>query len=185
MSTFRGFIAIEVSPSPKLVEFMNTVKQSGAPVKLVESHNIHVTLKFLGDTEESLIDDLEHIMKQAVASQHPFPIQFRGTGVFPNENYIKVVWVGITQGEPIAIMVKTLDQQLVTLGFPAEKRVFSPHLTVGRVKHGKHKEKLLQAIERYKDVLFSESMVENICLKKSELTAKGPIYTTLKTVSFA
>lgn len=185
MTTFRGFIAIEISPSPKLIEFMKAVKQSGAPVKLVEPHNIHITLKFLGDIEESAIDDIEHIMKHAIASEQSFSIRLQGTGVFPNKNYIKVVWIGIEKGENIATIVKKIDRQLIDLGFPQEKRVFSPHLTIGRVRHGKHKEKLLQAVETYSDVFFSELTVANICLKKSELTSTGPVYTTLKTVSLS
>ncbi|MBN2066424.1 MAG: RNA 2',3'-cyclic phosphodiesterase [Candidatus Thermoplasmatota archaeon] len=185
MTTFRGFIAVEISPPPKLIEFMQAVKHSGAPVKLVEPHNIHITLKFLGDAEEPLIDDIDYVIRQATASEHPFPIRLQGTGVFPNKNYIKVVWIGIEQGDPIARIAKTIDQHLVNLGFPTEKRPFSPHLTICRVKHGKNKDELLQAVEAYSTVLFSELMVSNICLKKSELTTQGPIYTTLKTVSLS
>lgn len=178
MSKFRGFIAIDIDVAPKVLEFEKEIEQTGADVKLVEPENIHMTLKFLGDLDEELVDQIENIMKDAVKEIDPFTIKLNGTGVFPNKNYIKVVWIGIEDGQIIETIAKRIDEQLSTLGFKKEKRGFSPHLTLGRVKTAKNKERLVKTIEKYEDVEFGEFEINSIKLKKSDLTPKGPIYTT-------
>jgi len=182
MSKFRGFISIDIEPNKKLIEFENEIKKTGADLKLVEPENIHITLKFLGDAEETLINELEEIINNAVKETKSFNIKLKGTGVFPNNNYIKVVWLGIQNSEPVAEIAKKIDEQTSKIGFEKEKRVFSPHLTIARVKTAKNKEKLLQFLEKYQDVEFADIKVEAIKLKKSELTPKGPIYTDLKLI---
>ena len=170
MTKFRGFIAIDIGISPKLIEFINEVKDSRVNLKLVEPKNIHITLKFLGDTEEKLVDEIEKIIINSVQGISSFDIKLESTGVFPNQNYIKVVWVGIKQGEQIANISKKIDDALTKFGFNREKRGFSPHLTIARVKSAKNKDKLLQILEKYKDVEFAEIKVESIKLKKSVTT---------------
>ena len=182
MSQFRGFIAVDIDVFSKLLEFEKEIKETGANVKLVEPENTHITLKFLGDTNESLIGEIDKIMKDAVKEIDPFNIQLRGAGVFPNQNYIKVIWIGIKQGEPIELIARKIDEQLSKIGFKKEKRGFSPHLTIARVKSAKGKDEILHVIEKYRDVQFVDIRVDSIKLKKSDLTPKGPIYTTLMDV---
>ena len=182
MSKFRGFIAIDIDSFPKLVQFENEIKNTGANVKLVEPENVHITLKFLGDTDEGYIDQIEEIIKDAVKQTDSFEIQLKGSGVFPNQNYIKVMWIGIKNGEKIGKIASKIDKQLSELGFEKEKRGFSAHLTIARVRSAKNKEKLLQIIEKYRDMEFGNFKVDSVKLKKSELTSKGPIYTALKEV---
>ncbi len=184
MQKFRGFIAIDIKPFPKLLEFEREIKNTGANVKLVEPENIHLTIKFLGDTDESLIDRIEEIMNYSVKEVEPFEINLKGAGVFPNERYIKVIWIGIENGESISKIVSKLDEKITTLGFQKEKRKFSAHLTIARVKNVKNKEKLIQIIEKYRNIEFGKIKINSIKLKKSTLTPKGPIYTTLKEINF-
>ena len=182
MPKFRGFIAIDIDSFPKLVQFENEIRNSGAFVKLVEPKNIHITLKFLGDTNEEHIDKIEKILKDAVKDSNPFEIKLKGAGVFPNQNYIKVMWIGMENGEQIGKIADKIDEEISELGFKKENRGFSAHLTIARVKSAKNKEKLLELIEKYRDIEFGSLKVDTIKLKKSELTPKGPIYTTLKEV---
>ena len=179
MSKFRGFIAIDIESFPKLIQFENEIKNSGSILKLVEPENIHITLKFLGDTDKENIEKIEEIIKDAVKLTDPFEIKLNGCGVFPNQNYIKVMWIGIKNGDPIGKIADIIDEKLSGLGFEREKRKFSAHLTVARVKSAKNKDKLLQIIEKYRDTEFGSFKVDSIKLKESELTPKGPIYTTL------
>jgi 2'-5' RNA ligase len=182
MSQFRGFIAVDISVIPKIFEFEKEIKNSDANVKLVEPENIHITLKFLGDTDEQLIDDIREIIKSSTEEIKPFNIQLTGTGVFPNPNYIRVVWIGIENYEQIEIIAKKIDDKILELGFEKERRGFSPHLTIARVRSAKNKDKLLQVVEKYKETVFADIKVESVKLMKSDLTPKGPIYTTLKEV---
>jgi 2'-5' RNA ligase len=182
MSKFRGFIAIDIETLPKIVEFENEIKNSGAIVKLVEPENIHITLKFLGDIEEEYIEKIEEIMKDSVKESDSFEIQLKGAGVFPNHNYIRVMWIGIKNGEQIGKIAKNIDEKLSELGFEKDRRGFSAHLTIARVRSAKNKDKLMQIIEKYREIEFANIKVNSIILKKSELTSKGPIYTNLKEV---
>jgi 2'-5' RNA ligase len=182
MSTFRGFIAIDIKATPQITTFEKEIAKTGADVKLVEPGNIHITVKFLGDTDENHIDAIEQSMKESVLAIKPFPITLKGTGVFPNQNYMKVLWIGITDEGNMKTIVHAIDEKLAPLGFKKENRGFSPHLTVGRVKTARNKDQLLKVIENYKAVEFTIQKVQSITLKKSELTPKGPIYTTLREV---
>mgnify|MGYP001202575620 CR=1 FL=1 len=182
MAKFRGFIAIDIESNKKLIEFENEVKKTGTDLKLVEPKNVHITLKFLGDIEETLADELEKIIINAVKEMKSFDIQLKGTGVFPNNNYIKVVWLGIQNSKPIAEIAQRIDEQTSKIGFEKERRSFSPHLTISRVKTVKNKDQLLQVLEKYRDVEFADIKVDNIKLKKSELTPNGPIYTDIKII---
>jgi 2'-5' RNA ligase len=182
MSKFRGFIAIDIETLPKIIEFENEIKNSGAIVKLVEPENIHITLKFLGDIEEEYVEKIEEIMKDSVNESNSFEIQLKGAGVFPNQNYIKVMWIGIKNGEQIGKIANNIDEKLSELGFEKDRRGYSAHLTIARVRSAKNKDKLMQIIEKYRDIEFANIKVNSIILKKSELTSKGPIYTNLKEV---
>jgi len=91
MPQFRGFISVDIGVFPQLLEFEKEIKETDANVKLVEPENVHITLKFLGDTNETQIDDIDRIMKDAVREIKPFNIQLEGAGVFPNRNYIIVL----------------------------------------------------------------------------------------------
>ena len=82
MSKFRGFIAVDIEPFQKLIQFENEIKNSGAIVKLVEPENVHITLKFLGDTDEVLIDKIEEIMKSAVEGINHFDIKLKLIVIF-------------------------------------------------------------------------------------------------------
>ena len=74
MTKFRGFIAIEIDSFPKIIEFENEIKRSGAYVKLVEPQNSHITLEFQGDTDENSMDKIEAILKESVKEIEPFEI---------------------------------------------------------------------------------------------------------------
>ncbi|MFC1748868.1 RNA 2',3'-cyclic phosphodiesterase [Pseudomonadota bacterium] len=183
MESFRGFIAVELPVTEEILSIGNDISHSDAQVKLVQPENIHITLKFLGQTPTQQIENIETIMKQSITDIQPHTINLIGTGVFPNERYIKVIWIGIKQGEQLATIASSLNNQLSALGFKKEKRSFSPHLTIGRMKTAKGKEHILSIIEKYKETIFAEVNVQEIILKKSTLTPKGPIYETITSVS--
>ena len=182
MTVFRGFIAIDIDASPKLIAFEKDISKTGADVKLVKPENIHITIKFLGNTNDNHIDVIEQAMRASVQNITPFSITLNGTGVFPNQKYIKVIWVGIINTTAIETIAKTIDTSLIPLGFPKEQRGFSAHLTVGRVKTARNKDQLLKIIEQYNNKEFSVQEIRSIFLKKSELTPQGPLYSILREV---
>jgi len=182
--TFRAFISVDLESYPKLEEFWERLKKSDAPLKLVALENIHMTLKFLGDTDESLVDDIEKLMITSIQNIEPFDVKIKGTGAFPNLNYMKVVWVGLEGVDPLISISRTLDRELGKLGFKREKRGFRPHVTVARVKGPKNKNILAGIISEYENVSFGVKKVDGIRLKKSVLSREGPTYSTVKDVRF-
>lgn len=182
--TFRAFISVDLEPQPKLIEFWESLKGTNAPLKLVNLDIIHMTLKFLGDTEEGLVDEIERIMRESIEGIEPFEVQLKGTGAFPNLNYMKVVWVGLEGADPLIEISKTLDRGVSKLGFKKEKRGFRPHITVARVKGPKNKNILADVIQLYTDADFGVKKVDCLRLKKSVLHREGPTYSTVKEVRF-
>ncbi|UCE73704.1 MAG: RNA 2',3'-cyclic phosphodiesterase [Methanomassiliicoccales archaeon] len=182
--TFRAFISVDVEVQSKLEEFWEKLKGSNAPMKLVELENIHMTLKFLGDTDEKLIDDIAGVMALSVESTEPFTVELKGTGAFPNLNYMKVIWVGLENAEGLVDIAKTLNRELEKLGFQKEKKGFRPHVTLARVKGARNKNRVQEILREYEKETFSSQRVECIRLKKSVLSGKGPTYTTVKEVKF-
>ncbi len=173
---FRGFIAVEVASSRKLDDFSRALKGTDAPLKIVNLDIIHVTLKFLGDTDEKLIPEIENVIQDAASGISPFTVKIKGTGAFPNLNRLSVIWAGMEGAEPLGRIAEKINKGLEPLGFKPERKRFSPHVTIARVKGGRNKDKLVEAIRNYQDEEFGEVEVNRIILKKSVLTPKGPIY---------
>lgn len=175
--TFRAFIAVEIGPMPALLDLEQKLRDTRADIKLVEPENIHVTLKFLGDTDEGIIDKIEQLMKDSVAGIEPFTITLENVGAFPKLDYMRVVWVGITGAEPLVKIAKALNSGLKHLGFKSDKKGFTPHLTIARVRSPRNKNELRRAIDSHINNSFGEVQVDKIVLKKSVLSPQGPTYT--------
>ncbi|MEM2921246.1 MAG: RNA 2',3'-cyclic phosphodiesterase, partial [Candidatus Bathyarchaeia archaeon] len=131
-SLLRLFISIDVPDGEvkeKITEFQRTLIQTGADLKLVEPENIHITLRFLGDTEISVAEKLKSELETIRFS--PFKVVLREVGTFPDLNRINVVWIGISEGNLALIdLWNKVNRSLTNCGIPADKRGFSPHLTV-------------------------------------------------------
>jgi 2'-5' RNA ligase len=143
---------------------------------------IHVTLKFLGETDEAAIPKIIAAMEKAAKCAGPFEMTLKGMGSFPSKDNIKVVWVGMIGAEPLISVAKVLEDECARLGFEREERPFSPHLTVGRMKDPTGTEQVKTIIERFKEHDFGKRPVRSIRLKKSVLGPKGPTYTTVAEV---
>lgn len=180
---FRGFIAIDLQISEEIKKMQNELKESGANLKIVKPENMHLTLKFLGNTKTSQINQITKILTEISEEKKPYQIKLKSIGVFPNKNYMKIIWVGVDDNGETKEIADEIDEKLSKIGFKKEKREFHPHLTLARVKSAKNKQKLIDIIDKYENHVFQESTAESIDLKQSELTSKGPIYTTLKKIN--
>jgi 2'-5' RNA ligase len=182
MDKIRAFIAVDIPVSQKVIEVINELKKIQLNAKIVETENLHLTLKFLGDTDEDLIDKIGEIISDVIIDIPSFEITLKKMGVFPNQKYIKVVWIGVENTEFLKKIAEKIDPKLGDLGFEKERRSFSAHLTIARVKSPKNKEKLLGLLDKYQETDFQILKVNKIFLKKSVLTPEGPIYTNLKEI---
>jgi len=177
----RSFIAVDVADGAilkRITDCQAELTRTGADLKPVEPENIHATLRFLGEVQVPLLDQVKSELAQV--SFQSFLVELRGVGAFPNPRRPNVVWIGITKGgEELQGIFSHLEPRLRGLGFAADRKGFSPHITIGRVKSGRNREALYSGIMGMSDVEFGSMTVESIRLKKSTLTPKGPIYSTI------
>lgn len=179
--SFRAFIAVDVDCGPELRKAIGELKDLGKALKPVSPDNVHVTLKFLGEIYEGAVPELEAIMQKAVMGVQPFNVRLVDVGVFPNLRGPRVVWVGMEGAEPLVKMASSMEDGCEPLGFPKERRPFSPHLTLARVREG-FKPDLVDFIKDSEGRDFGVFPVKCIKLKKSVLTPAGPIYSDVLTV---
>ncbi len=176
------FIAIDIGALKGLISLEKKLKLIEPSLRLVEPQNIHLTLKFLGDTDESYIPCIKEVMTQSVKGKQPFQINLKGIGVFPNFNYIKIIWVGMKIANedtiPLSRITRKINDDLSHYDFPKDKNL-QPHITIARVKKLEDKKRLQKFIINTTDCDFGILEVTHITLKKSTLTPAGPIYENL------
>jgi RNA 2',3'-cyclic 3'-phosphodiesterase len=178
----RSFIAFDLENEQvlnRLSAAQKLVIETGADLRLVAPQNIHVTIRFLGDISPGMVEKVYEAMKKVQFT--PFTIQIRGLGVFPSLNYPRVVWAGMTDGvEQLRSIFSQLEPQMRALGFQADAYGFSPHLTIARVRTGANKQRLAELVTKKADYDFGSIKADCLRLKKSQLSPKGPTYSTLK-----
>ena len=176
----RLFIAINLEESvlQELEKIIHILKENnaGAHIKWVLTKNLHITLQFLGDVEETLIPQINTTINKAFRKLPLINYQLGELSGFPNLNRPKNVYISIISPEIIKITGsnRILGQKLVDLSLEVDKRPWKAHITVGRVKDvNKHKIDLICQIKPLK------GQVKTVDLMQSELTKSGPIYTII------
>jgi 2'-5' RNA ligase len=180
----RSFIAFDLNSESVLKRFGEVQRQlvkTGADLKLVEPKNIHITVRFLGDIPTSMVDSVHEAMKKV--SFAAFDCEIRGVDAFPNLRYARVVWAGIQKGAgELKNVFDQLEPNLRQLGFKPDPKGFSPHLTLARIKTGRNKAELIRCVQNLADYNFGVIKADCLRLKRSVLTPRGPLYSTLKEV---
>jgi 2'-5' RNA ligase len=174
----RLFIACEIPENlrKKLVTLQNDIGSKHASIKWVEAENIHLTMKFLGEVEDSKVDEIRNSLRKI--RLNPFSCAISGFGVFPSESYVRVLWVGLEPAEKIEKLHDEVDGSLSEIGFKSDSK-FSPHATLGRVNSVTDKMEFISQLRRLKEEIrqIGEPFpIGNFILKKSTLTPKGPVY---------
>jgi RNA 2',3'-cyclic 3'-phosphodiesterase len=177
----RLFIAIKIDPDNAFLEQLRQLKIHfrHEKIKWVEDHNIHVTLKFLGDTEEERIPEIVGAIKQ-VAEQHPvFTIQLQKLGVFGSRYDPRVIWAGIEPYTELVSLMQRVHSSLVPAGFEPDRQNLIPHLTLGRIKELKDKVVFQRTMDQFRNISSAKMVVTNFILYESILKKEGPVYTEI------
>jgi 2'-5' RNA ligase len=179
----RAFMAVEVDKNlvNKIIKVQKKIDEANALVKFVEPENLHFTFKFLGETSPDKINSIIDMTERKVEEYSPFQISIKGTGVFPNMGYIRVIWLGVEHPGAFSKVQRELDDEFSKMGFKKE-RSYTPHLTIGRVKGVQNKEQLTSIISELETVEIGSMTVDRLILKESELTPVGPIYSDIKEI---
>ncbi len=187
MQQLRLFWAVNLpaETKKKLSGIQLKLKNISCDAKWVEEENLHFTMKFLGNVEVSAVPALVDAVKAALAGVPAFTIRPLGMGFFSGAARPRVLWVGL-QGEMgrLQKIYEQINRAHLPLGFPQEKRPFSPHLTLARLRSGKGSETLVMKVnEMSPDIEQIGSLkIRSVDLMQSELNRRGPIYTPLAKV---
>lgn len=160
-------------------------------IKWVDPEGCHITLKFLGDVPQSRIPAVEEALRKAVQRASPFALAFDTIGVFPAKESPRVIWVGCAVASaPLNELQQDVERELAAEAFPADRRRFSPHITLGRVRDHAERSSLrgLQAAMAEGQRLLEPSAVAHVdaaVLFRSTLTPHGAIYAPLAIVPFS
>jgi 2'-5' RNA ligase len=184
LGTIRAFFSLDIEDQAimrKLTKIQGMLVNTGVNLKIVKPQNIHLTIRFLGNISPSIVDAIHQEMKQL--SFTTFEIELVGLGVFPKLTHPRIVWVGIRKGaDQLKDVFEQLEPRLMGLGFKPDRKGFSPHLTIARLKGGRNKSQLIKLILEMENYEFGIVKAKCLRLKKSGLTSRGPIYSTLKEV---
>ena len=185
---FRLFISINLTPEllAALTDLQSQLKRQLAshPLRWTRPEGIHLTLKFLGDTDTGRIEDIVRALGQAVEPHQPFELSIGGLGCFPNQRKPRVLWVGVQDpDERLRHLAASVDEAMAGLGWKRENRPYTGHLTLARVKkYASSRDK--QALgELLSAVTVADTLgvlpVQAIHLMRSQLRQDGAVYTSL------
>lgn len=185
MDLIRAFIAIELSPEirQQLGQLIQKFKALHIQaVRWVAVENIHLTLKFLGETNRADLDKLSKILISRSAEFSPFTFQVSGMGAFPSNRKPRVVWVGLQTSGALLELQSAIEDAATHIGIPTEERGFSPHLTLGRVRNDASPtdlQTLSSALTSMQAGDLGSMTAGSFTLFQSDLRPQGALYTPL------
>lgn len=172
----RLFIAIDFNELKDYFLELQGLLPKNAKLSLIKT--FHLTLKFLGEVQPNDADKVADILKKTKFQS--FSVHLGSIGIFPTENYIRVVWVGLTSEENMLELQKSIDESLK--GMFKKEKDFKAHITLARVKHPEDKKAFLEQLKNIK-VESKKVEIKNFRLVRSTLTPKGPVYDDLAVFS--
>lgn len=178
----RLFIAVNIDPGPILLNMISDFRSrlSDERIKWTETENLHITLAFLGDTEQNKIKAISEMLGRRCEGSGKFNILIKGTGVFKSLKDPRVIWTGIEHSEEMNKLYYSIKDGLKKdIGISVEERPFSPHLTLGRIKNIRSVEILRSLLVQYEGLEIHKQEISEIILYESILKQEGPFYVPL------
>jgi 2'-5' RNA ligase len=178
----RLFVSVDLDGLAGEVAAVQELFEGASGLNFTDSEQAHVTLKFLGETDEGELPELTDELARAVAGSgvEPFTAEVGGLGVFPRLGYISVVWIGVREGgERLTHLHEAIEERTVSMGFDSEDHGFTPHATIARMDHAGGKN-LVQEVVENRDPDVGRVRVEEVRLTESTLTPDGPEYATVE-----
>lgn len=174
----RLFVAIRVEPNQKIKDLVKFIEKFES-TKAVEEENLHVNLKFLGDTDDEGMEKAKEALKE-LKGFGEFKATLKDVGAFPNQDFIKVIWLGV-ESDKIDDLAKETEKAYTEKGFKDRKRPYKAHLTIARVKQ-KPGSDIKKIFTEKHDREYKEIKIQSAELIESELTSEGPVYKTVESV---
>lgn len=177
----RVFIAIDISDEARrrIRAYAEGLRRGSLiqGVKWERPEKLHLTLKFLGDTDAGRLGEISDAVKTVADRHAAFTINIAGTGVFPGPSNPRILWLG-TQGDPLSEIAAEVEDACERLGFERDKRAFNPHLTIARLRGP---QAVGDLVERHLESGFEPVTFEvsSLRLYESQLLRTGSVYTLI------
>jgi RNA 2',3'-cyclic 3'-phosphodiesterase len=176
----RLFLAVEFEQ-----ELRRALREATAPLRAlvpdagwVAEDRLHLTLKFLGEQPETLLEPLTTAMHEIAGRHWPVPMRLGGVGAFPNLRRPRVIWVGIAPTAKLELLQNEIEEACSAFGVEVEGKPFRPHLTIGRLRGTENREAVRELARAAREIrLRADTIVSTIELVHSTLTPAGPRYT--------
>ncbi len=180
----RIFIAIDINKNRALTRLVESYKLAlkDEKIRWVEPANIHLTLAFLGETDEDQVSKAGKIMREAANNYESFEITFNGTDVFRDISQPRVIWLGIEAPQSLYDLREVICEALKEEGLYRDKKPFRPHLTLGRMKYIANKNVLAEILKSSGSHDLPSQTVNELILYESILKPDGPVYSLLRIV---
>lgn len=189
VGTRRLFLAIHLPQDlrQRLARVQESLETHARSVRLVAAENLHLTLHFLGDTDETRVGPILDGMRAALSPFHGFETTARGGGCFPSPRKPRVFWAGVERGDTtLSGLHAALGEMLSSLDFEPDRRPFSPHITIGYARKRAEREELARALgdltaaaTTHLGPAGTRFPVAGVSLVESELGRQGPTYSDL------
>jgi 2'-5' RNA ligase len=175
----RLFAAIKIHPTEGFLSQYLFLKKSlkNEKIRWVDPGNIHITLKFFGETPEHHTHGINAALKEASKNMRPFNIDIKNTGIFGSSYKPRVIWFGIDHNEELTKLFNNIFKELENIGIVNDRQNFVPHITVGRIKILDNKKFFQEVIDKYKEGHIQKEEVNEFHLFESILNPDGPVYT--------
>jgi len=181
----RLFVAIDISPELRdaIAKIVATLRPEAADARWSAPESMHVTLKFLGQTDDQKLPQIKAVLEK-INSHLPVSLWFRGVGFFPDDKRPRVMWCGVEATPNLSELASSIEKSLQPLGFDPETRPFVPHVTLARLNSARGVEKLVRAAAPLKSYDFGAARESRFHLFESVLKKSGSEYKKLATFSF-
>ncbi|MFH2095142.1 MAG: RNA 2',3'-cyclic phosphodiesterase [Bacteroidota bacterium] len=177
----RTFIAVKIEKTELIGQFIQEIRSALNKEKIswVDPDIMHITLKFLGDTEDDEIPVISRKLAEICSRYKQFPVTPGGLGVFPGLANPRVLWIGLEGTEALSDIRNEIETFTADLGFLTDSKKFSPHLTIGRVKYLRNDILMQSMVELAADISFERQMIQEVVFYESILNSEGPEYLVL------
>ena len=181
-NSIRTFIAIKITPEKKFLNLYSELKKSlnGETIKWVEENKFHLTLRFLGNTTQNQVKEIQHTLEKIVSKFQPFQIKLKGVGYFESKKQPRILFAKIDDSRTLQLLATEIKKQIIPFGFKKGTKEFSPHLTLGRIKFIKRKNDFYSLINKFEETEIQKIVVSEIIFYQSILKPGGPIYKPIK-----
>lgn len=182
----RSFIAVDIGPEVRaaLSTITRELARAGADARWTRPEGMHATLKFLGAVEATRLQAVHDAVERIAAGHNVMKMYARGLGAFPSLQRPRVLWCGL-HCEGLEDLAHAIDSELTSLGFESEKRPFSAHITLARLRSGRRLEPLRSAVQQHLADSFGSVDVNTVTIYRSTLRRDGAVYDALWTIPLA